>query len=107
MEVLFGAPAESRTPDNLIKSQVLYQLSYRGVFGTKDIIAQYFNNVKSKIKKIKKNAAQRAALNSFISFLRFSSSERYPREQGNHRRERRGRLPRRFPQLLPQPFLPC
>ena len=29
---LFGAPAENRTPDTLIKSQVLYQLSYRGVF---------------------------------------------------------------------------
>ena len=28
---LFGAPAENRTPDTLIKSQVLYQLSYRGV----------------------------------------------------------------------------
>ena len=27
-----GAPAENRTPDTLIKSQVLYQLSYRGVF---------------------------------------------------------------------------
>ena len=27
----FGAPAENRTPDTLIKSQVLYQLSYRGV----------------------------------------------------------------------------
>ena len=26
-----GAPAENRTPDTLIKSQVLYQLSYRGV----------------------------------------------------------------------------
>ena len=26
----FGAPAENRTPDTLIKSQVLYQLSYRG-----------------------------------------------------------------------------
>ena len=25
-----GAPAENRTPDTLIKSQVLYQLSYRG-----------------------------------------------------------------------------
>ena len=30
--VLFGAPAENRTPDTLIKSQVLYQLSYRGIF---------------------------------------------------------------------------
>ena len=29
---LFGAPAENRTPDTLIKSQVLYQLSYRGVW---------------------------------------------------------------------------
>ena len=28
---LFGAPAENRTPDTLIKSQVLYQLSYRGI----------------------------------------------------------------------------
>ena len=28
----FGAPAESRTPDTLIKSQVLYLLSYRGIF---------------------------------------------------------------------------
>ena len=28
---LFGAPAENRTPDTLIKSQVLYQLSYRGM----------------------------------------------------------------------------
>ena len=37
----FGAPAESRTPDNLIKSQVLYLLSYRGVFNTSDIISQY------------------------------------------------------------------
>ena len=27
----FGAPAENRTPDTLIKSQVLYQLSYRGI----------------------------------------------------------------------------
>lgn len=27
----FGAPAEIRTPDPLIKSQMLYQLSYRGV----------------------------------------------------------------------------
>ena len=27
----FGAPVENRTPDTLIKSQVLYQLSYRGV----------------------------------------------------------------------------
>ena len=27
-----GAPAENRTPDTLIKSQVLYQLSYRGIF---------------------------------------------------------------------------
>ena len=26
----FGAPAEIRTPDTLIKSQVLYRLSYRG-----------------------------------------------------------------------------
>ena len=29
--LFFGAPAENRTPDTLIKSQVLYQLSYRGV----------------------------------------------------------------------------
>ena len=29
---LFGAPAENRTPDTLIKSQVLYQLSYRGMY---------------------------------------------------------------------------
>ena len=29
--VFFGAPAENRTPDTLIKSQVLYQLSYRGI----------------------------------------------------------------------------
>ena len=35
----FGAPAESRTPDNLIKSQVLYQLSYRGV-SNENIIPQ-------------------------------------------------------------------
>ena len=28
--LFFGAPAENRTPDTLIKSQVLYQLSYRG-----------------------------------------------------------------------------
>ena len=27
-----GAPAENRTPDTLIKSQVLYQLSYRGEY---------------------------------------------------------------------------
>ncbi len=27
----FGAPAEIRTPDTLIKSQVLYRLSYRGI----------------------------------------------------------------------------
>ena len=27
-----GAPAENRTPDTLIKSQVLYQLSYRGIY---------------------------------------------------------------------------
>ena len=25
------APAETRTPDTLIKSQVLYRLSYRGI----------------------------------------------------------------------------
>ena len=29
--LLFGAPAETRTPDTLIKSQVLYRLSYRGI----------------------------------------------------------------------------
>ena len=29
--LFFGAPAENRTPDTLIKSQVLYQLSYRGI----------------------------------------------------------------------------
>ena len=27
----FGALAESRTPDTLIKSQVLYHLSYKGM----------------------------------------------------------------------------
>ena len=27
-----GAPAETRTPDTLIKSQVLYHLSYRGAY---------------------------------------------------------------------------
>ncbi len=59
--LLSGAPAESRTPDNLIKSQVLYQLSYRGIFNTNDIITQYSTNVKRKNEKIKKNAAQRAA----------------------------------------------
>ena len=31
VSLFFGAPAENRTPDTLIKSQVLYQLSYRGV----------------------------------------------------------------------------
>ena len=31
LSFFFGAPAENRTPDTLIKSQVLYQLSYRGV----------------------------------------------------------------------------
>ena len=31
MPIVFGAPAENRTPDTLIKSQVLYQLSYRGI----------------------------------------------------------------------------
>ena len=30
MSQSLGAPAENRTPDTLIKSQVLYQLSYRG-----------------------------------------------------------------------------
>ena len=30
----FGAPAETRTPDPLIKSQMLYRLSYRGIFST-------------------------------------------------------------------------
>ena len=29
----FGAPAEIRTPDTLIKSQVLCLLSYRGITG--------------------------------------------------------------------------
>ena len=28
---LFGAPAGTRIPDPLIKSQMLYQLSYRGI----------------------------------------------------------------------------
>ena len=31
MLVANGAPAEIRTPDTLIKSQVLYRLSYRGI----------------------------------------------------------------------------
>ena len=31
---LLGAPVETRTPDPLIKSQMLYRLSYRGVFTT-------------------------------------------------------------------------
>ena len=29
--LLFGAPAGIRIPDTLIKSQVLYRLSYRGI----------------------------------------------------------------------------
>ena len=29
--LLFGAPAENRTPDTMIKSHVLYRLSYRGI----------------------------------------------------------------------------
>ena len=46
--LLFGAPAENRTPDTLIKSQVLYQLSYRGIAITLKydiinyVLCQYF-----------------------------------------------------------------
>ncbi len=47
----FGAPAETRTPDTLIKSQVLYRLSYRGKKSTLVIISQKEKNVKSKVKK--------------------------------------------------------
>ncbi len=40
----FGAPAESRTPDTMIKSHVLYLLSYRGIYlfftGNADIITR-------------------------------------------------------------------
>ena len=35
----FGAPAENRTPDTMIKSHVLYQLSYRGICLHHNIIA--------------------------------------------------------------------
>ena len=43
-----GAPAENRTPDTLIKSQVLYQLSYRGVlFSRLNIISHYIVFVNS------------------------------------------------------------
>ena len=34
MLCFFGAPAGIRIPDTLIKSQVLYRLSYRGIFVT-------------------------------------------------------------------------
>ncbi len=43
---LFGAPAEIRTPDTLIKSQVLYRLSYRGAFAYLYILAHFFRFVK-------------------------------------------------------------
>ena len=43
-----GAPAENRTPDTLIKSQVLYQLSYRGALISRlNIIAHYNSFVNS------------------------------------------------------------
>ena len=35
----FGAPAENRTPDTMIKSHVLYQLSYRGICLHHNILA--------------------------------------------------------------------
>ena len=35
----FGAPAENRTPDTMIKSHVLYQLSYRGICLYHNILA--------------------------------------------------------------------
>jgi hypothetical protein len=33
--LIFSVPAEARTPDPLIKSQLLYQLSYRDVLRSK------------------------------------------------------------------------
>ena len=41
----FGAPAENRTPDTLIKSQVLYQLSYRGVRMLRFRTVIYYHNL--------------------------------------------------------------
>ena len=50
----FGAPVEIRTPDPLIKSQVLYRLSYRGDCASKQrliIVSYYFLFVKHFCKK--------------------------------------------------------
>ena len=37
--LVLGAPAENRTPDTMIKSHVLYQLSYRGICLHHNILA--------------------------------------------------------------------
>ena len=79
-----GAPAESRTPDNLIKSQVLYLLSYRGKSSTLIIIAQKGRNVKSYGKKssqirIRSKNGTGFSPVSKISYYCFSFSEPDPK----------------------------
>ena len=60
MYLLFGAPAENRTPDTMIKSHVLYRLSYRGIdFQHLDIITHLNPFVNTFL--LKNTAAFRAA----------------------------------------------